>query len=98
MEQGPPSAPANPKWNEVANALAELPQAEGVYLAHENCPDTFTVYHHDHPSMVGAYGILPGTLVQPQTMHNTLQRIRQEWQWDTAWGWDFPMCAMTAGL
>lgn len=88
--------PINPKWIEVANAMAEPPYNEGVYLAHEGCPDTFENYNHDHPSMLGALGILPGTLIDPVKMKRTLQRVRDEWQWETAWGWDFPMCAMTA--
>ena len=88
--------PVNQKWLEVANALAEPPHNEGVYLAHENSPDTFTKYNHDHPSMVGALGILPGKLIDPVKMKSTLERVRNEWQWETAWGWDFPMCAMSA--
>src|SRR5690625_47985 len=46
--------------------------------------------------MVGALGILPGSLIDPDLMKNTLERVYEEWQWDTSWGWDFPMCAMTA--
>ncbi|WP_160720897.1 glycoside hydrolase family 65 [Bacillus sp. USDA818B3_A] len=88
--------PVNPKWIEVGNGLAEPPHSEGVYLAHEGCPDTFEHFNHDHPSMVGALGILPGTLIAPVKMKKTLERVRNEWQWETAWGWDFPMCAMTA--
>jgi protein-glucosylgalactosylhydroxylysine glucosidase len=88
--------PIHPKWIEVANAMAEPPHREGVYLAHEGCHDTFEHYNHDHPSMVGALGILPGTLIDSDKMEKTLLRVRDEWQWETAWGWDFPMCAMTA--
>ncbi len=29
-------------------------------------------------------------------MRKTLRRVVEEWQWQTAWGWDFPMAAMTA--
>lgn len=84
------------KWREVASKIAKPTHQDGVYLAHENCPDTFTKYNIDHPSMVGALGILPGTLIEPEIMKNTLERIYKEWQWDTSWGWDFPMCAMSA--
>lgn len=83
-------------WLEVAQHMADPPHAHGLYLAHANCPDTFTRYNHDHPSMVGALGMLPGSLINPTIMKQTLQKVRDEWQWDTAWGWDFPMCAMTA--
>lgn len=52
--------------------------------------------NHDHPSMVAAFGILPGSLIDKEKMKLTLDKVKKEWQWDTAWGWDFPMCAMTA--
>ncbi|TDQ38321.1 glycoside hydrolase family 65 [Aureibacillus halotolerans] len=86
----------NPLWEEVASKLAPLPHQDGVYLAHEQCPTSFTEKNHDHPSMVGALGLLPGTMVDAETMRRTLIKVRDEWQWETAWGWDFPMCAMTA--
>ncbi|MEK3913064.1 glycoside hydrolase family 65 [Paenibacillus sp. FSL H7-0331] len=87
---------ANPLWAKVAQAMAEPPQADGVYLAHERCEDTFTAKNHDHPSMLGALGILPGTLIDRKVMLNTLLKVKDVWNWDSAWGWDFPMCAMTA--
>ncbi|MNW33390.1 hypothetical protein D3C74_103510 [compost metagenome] len=86
----------NPVWSRVASQMARPPQANGVYLAHEHCPDTFTEKNHDHPSMVGALGLLPGTLIDPQIMRNTILKVKACWEWESAWGWDFPMCAMTA--
>lgn len=85
-----------PRWAEVAGAMAPPPRKDGVYLAHERCPDTFTAKNRDHPSMLGAFGILPGTLIDPEIMRNTLHKVKEVWVWDSAWGWDFPMCAMTA--
>lgn len=86
----------NPAWSIVASQMARPPQANGVYLAHEHCPNTFTEKNHDHPSMVGALGLLPGTLIDTQIMRNTLLKVKACWDWESAWGWDFPMCAMTA--
>lgn len=86
----------NPAWPRVAGAMAQLPVKDGLYLAHERCPNTYEDKNHDHPSMVGAMGLLPGKLVDRGTMLNTLLKVKECWQWDTAWGWDFPMCAMTA--
>lgn len=86
----------NPKWSQVAGLMAAPPQADGVYLAHELCPDTFTARNHDHPSMLGALGILPGTMIDHKVMLNTLLKVKEVWKWGSAWGWDFPMCAMTA--
>ncbi|WP_159881255.1 glycoside hydrolase family 65 [Paenibacillus puerhi] len=86
----------NPRWAEVAAAMAPSPQADGVYLAHELCPDTFAAKNHDHPSMLGALGILPGAAIDRGVMLNTLLKVKEVWRWGSAWGWDFPMCAMTA--
>jgi hypothetical protein len=86
----------NNKWDEVLNALSPLPIREGVYLSHSNCPQTYTERNHDHPSMLGALGILPGDKVDRESMRRTLQKVMKEWQWDRTWGWDYPMTAMTA--
>ena len=42
-----------PKWEEVRAKISKLPVKDGVYLAHENCPQTFTERNRDHPSMLG---------------------------------------------
>lgn len=85
-----------PEWEKVRTGLAPLPVKDGVYLAHENCPETFTEKTHDHPSMLAAFGILPGTLVDRNTMRKTFDKVMETWHWDRTWGWDFPMAAMTA--
>lgn len=87
---------ANPAWANIAAKLGPLPVKDGVYLAHERCPETFTKFNYDHPSMLGALGVLPGCLVDKRIMLNTLNRVLAEWQLDQVWGWDFPMLAMTA--
>lgn len=84
------------KWEEVVAHLEKPISIEGKYPAHEHCLDTFEKYNYDHPSMVGALGVLPGALVDPAIMQRTLEKVKKDWQWGEAWGWDFPMCAMTA--
>ena len=84
------------KWEDVRRRLSPLPVKDGVYLAHENCPQTFTERNRDHPSMLGALGVLPGTKVDRETMRRTLKKVFAEWKWADTWGWDFPMVAMTA--
>lgn len=84
------------RWIDVRDHLAPLPQKDGVYLAHENCPDTFTKFNVDHPSFLCAMGMLPGTLVNPTVMENTLRKTLEKWRYDELWGWDFPVMAMTA--
>lgn len=87
---------ADRKWLEVAARLAPLPLQDGVYLAHENCPATFTRFNKDHPSMLAALGMLPGDKAEAGAMLNTLVKVLEEWRLEEMWGWDFPMIAMTA--
>jgi len=83
-------------WDRVIDRLSSLPERDGVYLAHDNCPQTYTERNHDHPSMLGAMGVLPGQGVSAETMRRTLHKTLAEWKWDQTWGWDYPMTAMTA--
>lgn len=84
------------KWERVRRGLSRLPEKHGVYLAHENCPQTFTQRQHDHPSMLAALGMLSGSKADLATMLRTLQRVMEVWDWPSTWGWDYPMVAMTA--
>lgn len=86
----------NQEWQEVIDKLAKLPVNNKLYLAHENCLDTFRNHNYDHPSMLGAYGLLPGNKVDADIMLNTLKQCLQKWQFEEVWGWDFPLMAMTA--
>ncbi len=85
-----------PKWRNILDRPSALPTKDGVYLAHENCPQTFTERNKDHPSMLAALGMLPGELVDRETMRRTLKKVMKEWDWPETWGWDYPMVAMTA--
>lgn len=84
------------KWDEIVSKLSKLPEKDGVYLAHENNPTTYTERNIDHPSMLAAYGILHGEMVDKETMRRTLKKVMKEWTWADTWGWDYPMTAMTA--
>ncbi|MBL7813894.1 MAG: hypothetical protein JNL70_02725 [Saprospiraceae bacterium] len=89
----------NSKYDNVLTRLSVLPQANGVYLATENATDSYTneKFLIDHPSVLGAFGMLPKTpLVDSATMHRTLDKVWSTWHWEHTWGWDFPMVAMTA--
>ncbi|HKE24154.1 MAG TPA: hypothetical protein VKB88_17440 [Bryobacteraceae bacterium] len=85
-----------PRWEDVRTHLSALPVKDGVYLAHENCPQTFTERNRDHPSMLGALGVLSGSKVDRETTRRTLRKVMAEWRWPDVWGWDFGMLAMTA--
>ena len=86
-------------WDRVLKELAPLPVQDGLYLAAASAPDSYTnePYLTDHPSVLGAYGLLPATEgLDPATMARTLDTIWKIWNWEDTWGWDFPMTAMTA--
>ena len=83
-------------WREVAEHMAPLPEKDGCYLACETCPETFEKFNKDHPSMTAAMGLLPGRMAEKGKMRATLAKVLECWDFQTTWGWDFAMLAMTA--
>lgn len=83
-------------WDHVAEHLSPLPVRDGVYLGAESQPDMWESNRKDHPSFLAALGVLPGDLVDRDTMRRTLHRTLDRWDWQQTWGWDYPMIAMTA--
>ncbi len=91
--------PRNAQWDEVLAKLSKLPEANGVYLATESAPDSYTnpEFKTDHPSVLAALGMMPATGQQDAaTMRRTFDLIWKDWSWNDTWGWDFPMTSMTA--
>jgi len=91
--------PRDRKWDDILAKLSPLPLQDGVYLAAESAKDSYTnpEFKTDHPSVLGAYGMLPETsLLDKQVMRKTFDLVWNVWSWDKTWGWDFPMTAMTA--
>lgn len=89
----------NPNWDAVINGLPPLAQIDGVYLAAESAPDSYTNsrYMTDHPAVLGAFGMMPATpLVDSLTMSETFDYVWDNWHWNETWGWDFPLTAMSA--
>ncbi len=86
--------PRERAWDRVRVHLARPTVRRGVYAAIEVEPFTERT---DHPSMLGALGFVPPTpLVDAAVMRRTLDDVRREWNWETTWGWDYPLMAMTA--
>ncbi|GHU27454.1 hypothetical protein FACS1894172_15630 [Spirochaetia bacterium] len=85
-------------FEKAAEKLATPAVRDGLYLAHEQCPETFTTapFYTDHPSMLAMLGILPGTDIDRNIMEATLDKVLKDWDLNSLWGWDFPMLAMTA--
>jgi hypothetical protein len=103
--------PRNPEWDRVLSKLSPLPQQDGMYLpteshhefwklaTSEKCSHEIkdsTCLNRDHPSMLMALGLLPGSSVDAAVMSRTLDAVDQHWDLRQMWGWDFPMMAMTA--
>ena len=91
MNLQPPKA-----WVHVSENLASPAIENGVYLAHENCPDTFENFNRDHPSMLMAYGVVGDDSIDKEVMNATLNRVLSDWNFPGMWGWDFGVMAMTA--
>ncbi len=82
------------RWQEVATGMAPAPVREGRYQALATEP---YLVRDDHPSMLAAFGMIPPTsVIEPAMMARTLADVLGNWDWDSAWGWDFPVAAMTA--
>ncbi len=91
--------PADKKWQDVIDNLAPLAVKDGLYLPSATHPQAYTndFYRRDHPVVLGAFGLLPNTHgIDTTIMMNTYNEIQNKWQWQTTWGWDYPMIAMSA--
>jgi hypothetical protein len=91
--------PEEKAWNDMLADLAPLMVKNNLYLPNATTPDAYTddQYRRDHPAVVGAYGVLPfSERIDTAVMRHTFQEIMNRWQWETTWGWDYPMLAMTA--
>lgn len=86
--------PREPRWDKAARNLAKPRISAGRYEAIEVEPYTLK---RDHPSMLQAYGFIPPTpLIDPRVMRPTLDFVLEEWDWNSTWGWDYSVLAMTA--
>ncbi len=87
------------KWDSVLTNLSPLAKKDGVYLAAQSEPDSYTNqrYMTDHPAALMAYSFLPKTrMINVAVMKRTFNKVMNVWNWPTTWGWDYPMMAMTA--
>jgi hypothetical protein len=83
-----------PHWTAVAHGIVRPRVRHGVYTAIDVEPYTIRT---DHPSMLCGLGFLPRTtLIDDETMRATLRDVLGNWDWDSTWGWDYPVLAMCA--
>jgi hypothetical protein len=86
--------PRDAQWDKVANGMSKPLVKDDVYAGVATAPFTIRT---DHPCMLCALGFLPATpLIEAATMRRTLDDVLRDWNWESTWGWDFPMMAMTA--
>ncbi|MFK0402013.1 hypothetical protein ACIQTT_06755 [Microbacterium sp. NPDC090225] len=86
--------PRNTEWQRVQDGLASPGVADGKYTA---VATSEPLRRDDHPSLLMAYGVVPGTpIIDPALMRTTFDDVWGNWEWPTAWGWDFPAMTMTA--
>jgi len=83
-------------WQDIVDKLAMPKIVDGVYVAQDNAPDTFTNVAKDHPSMLMAYGVIGSRRIDPTVMNATLDKVFDVWDYPSMWGWDFGVMAMTA--
>lgn len=81
----------HPDWDRALANLAPYPHYNDMYATAEAVWNTV-----DHPTVLAAYGMIPGTDIDPQRMRRTLETVMDTWPWNHTWGWDYPMIAMTA--
>ena len=87
----------------IPTSDAETSEAFDPFDASSKKVETFIEKcHNDHPAVLGACGLLPseatayGLLYNKAKMKETLKWVMQNWNWQTTWGWDYGMIAMTA--
>lgn len=88
------------EWQNVLDNLSTLAAKDGLYLAAESAPQSYSElkFYSDHMAVLGAWGMLPFAdgLYDKETMRRTLDWILDNWNWNKTWGWDYPMTAMNA--
>ncbi|MDB5127088.1 MAG: hypothetical protein JWQ85_1320 [Mucilaginibacter sp.] len=88
--------PPKPEWEKALKNLAPIAVKDSLYEQWEGIGNMWTKFNFEHPAMAGIFGVLPGNGVDKHIMENTYQKIQAVWKYDTGWGWDFPMVAMSA--
>jgi hypothetical protein len=102
--------PRRADWDNAIARLAPPAMKDGLYLTTESVPDFWTqaksdacrqhakpeCKNRDHPSLLMAYGFIPGDRIDVAAMRRTFDAVEDNWDVRQTWGWDFPMMAMTA--
>ena len=92
------------EWDALCQHLAPLPTKQlqdgtrvFVHAGANGWDTTYDVRNWEHPDVVGVLGMLPPVDgVDPEIARASVRKCAQTWQWQRAWGWDFPWIAMAA--
>jgi hypothetical protein len=89
------------KWVDVRDHLAPLPTAGDAFALYDGIPNMWSnTTIQDHPAMSAIFGLLPppssGPPLNMTVVQNTADKIRDLWDLNDCWGWDFPMLAMNS--
>jgi hypothetical protein len=88
----------NQQWQDVIDRLTPLPEDADFYLPTAEATDAFSNFEkrRDHPIVIGSYGFLPNDRVDISKMSDTFDEVMNDWNWQSTWGWDYPLLAMSA--
>jgi hypothetical protein len=86
------------EWDHVLSNLSPLPIQGELYQNAETALGTFedALHRNDHPTLLGAFGMLPNESIDAEVLRDTLEGVMRSWNWERTWGWDYPLVAMTA--
>ncbi|MBO4808188.1 MAG: glycoside hydrolase family 65 [Lachnospiraceae bacterium] len=82
------------KWLKVARLMAKAPVEAGLLSAYEGFKGTYENLNMDHPSMLFARGFV-GDDTEEEVLKASMERMKEKWDFDSLWGWDFAFLAMT---
>ena len=88
--------PVNKKWLDVLDKLAQFPVEDSVYLMYENVPDMWSKFNRSHIDIIGTGAFIPNEFVDLDVLSKTIDKVWNEWDMESTWGWDFPWLAMAA--
>lgn len=86
----------DPFWEKIISSLEPIPVQDSLYVQWKNVSGMWNKFNYEHPALLGIYGLLPGDGIDSVIMKKTFHKVLAEWRFDTGWGWDFPMAAMSA--
>lgn len=88
--------PPDTTWKQVLENLAPLPVENGVYVMWEGVSDMWTHYNRSHIDVIGPGAFLPNDSVDIEILRRTIDKVLNDWDMKSIWGWDFPWAAMAA--